>query len=128
MGKTILVVEDDPLNMKLIRDVLTHRGDTVLNAGNGRKGVDLAIEKNPDLILMDIQLPVMDGVEATRLIKTDPSTRHIPVVALTGYAMDEDEKRMREAGCDGYLSKPFKLKKLFQVIDAFLATDPIDVA
>jgi two-component system, cell cycle response regulator DivK len=120
MGKTILVVEDEPLNIKLIRDVLTHRGDTVLEADNGRKGVDLAIEKIPDLILMDMQLPVMDGMEATLLIKANPSTRHIPVVALTGYAMDGDEKRMREAGCDGYLSKPFRIKELFQVIDSFL--------
>lgn len=120
MKKTILIVEDEPLNRKLIRDILTHRGNTVIEAGNGRKGVDLAIEIKPDLIFMDIQLPVMDGLEAIRLIRSDPTARHIPIVALTGNAMDEDEKRMRKAGCDGYLSKPFKVKELLQMTDSFL--------
>jgi len=119
MGKTILVVEDALLNIKLIREILTYRGDTVFEAANGREGIDLAIEKKPDLILMDIQMPVMDGMEATRLIKANPATRHIPIVALTGYAMDGDKKRMLEAGCDGYLSKPFKIKELLQAIDIF---------
>ena len=119
MGKTILVVEDALLNIKLIREILTYRGDTVFEAANGREGIDLAIEKKPDLILMDIQMPVMDGMEATQLIKANPATRHIPIVALTGYAMDGDKKRMLEAGCDGYLSKPFKIKELLQAIDIF---------
>ena len=119
MGKTILVVEDALLNIKLIQEILTYRGDTVFEAANGREGIDLAIEKKPDLILMDIQMPVMDGMEATRLIKAKPATRHIPIVALTGYAMDGDKKRMLEAGCDGYLSKPFKIKELLQAIDIF---------
>jgi CheY-like chemotaxis protein len=119
MGKTILVVEDALLNIKLIREILTYRGDTVFEAANGREGIDLAIEKKPDLILMDIQMPVMDGMEATRLIKANPATRHIPIVALTGYATDGDKKRMLEAGCDGYLSKPFKIKELLQAIDVF---------
>lgn len=120
MKKTILIVEDEPLNRKLIRDILTHQGNTVIEAGNGREGVALAIEIKPDLIFMDIQLPVMDGLEAIRLIRSDPTARHIPIVALTGNAMDEDEKRMRKAGCDGYLSKPFKVKELLQVIDSLL--------
>ena len=119
MGKTILVVEDALLNIKLIREILTYRGDTVFEAANGREGIDLAIEKKPDLILMDIQMPVMDGMEATQFIKANPATRHIPIVALTGYAMDGDKKRMLEAGCDGYLSKPFKIKELLQAIDIF---------
>ena len=119
MGKTILVVEDALLNIKLIQEILTYRGDTVFEAANGREGIDLAIEKKPDLILMDIQMPVMDGMEATQLIKANPATRHIPIVALTGYAMDGDKKRMLEAGCDGYLSKPFKIKELLQAIDIF---------
>ncbi len=119
MGKTILVVEDALLNIKLIREILTYRGDTVFEAANGREGIDLAIEKKPDLILMDIQMPVMDGMEATQLIKANPATRHIPIVALTGYAMDGDKKRMLEAGCDGYLSKPFRIKELLQAIDIF---------
>ena len=84
-----------------------------------REGIDLAIEKKPDLILLDIQMPVMDGMEATRLIKANPATRHIPIVALTGYAMDGDKQRMLEAGCDGYLSKPFRIKELLQAIDIF---------
>ncbi len=120
MKKTILIVEDEPLNRKLIRDILTHQGNTVIEAGNGREGVALAIEIKPDLIFMDIQLPVMDGLEAIRLIRSDPTARHIPIVALTGNAMDGDEKRMRKAGCDGYLSKPFKVKELLQVMDSFL--------
>ncbi len=119
MGKTILVVEDALLNIKLIQEILTYRGDTVFEAANGREGIDLAIEKKPDLILMDIQMPVMDGMEATRLIKANPATRHIPIVALTGYAMDGDKQRMLEAGCDGYLSKPFRIKELLQAIDIF---------
>jgi two-component system, cell cycle response regulator DivK len=119
MGKTILVVEDALLNIKLIQEILTYRGDTVFEAANGREGIDLAIEKKPDLILMDIQMPVMNGMEATQLIKANPATRHIPIVALTGYAMDGDKKRMLEAGCDGYLSKPFKIKELLQAIDIF---------
>ena len=119
MGKTILVVEDALLNIKLIREILTYRGDTVFEAANGREGIDLAIEKKPDLILMDIQMPVMNGMEATQLIKANPATRHIPIVALTGYAMDGDKKRMLEAGCDGYLSKPFRIKELLQAIDIF---------
>jgi CheY-like chemotaxis protein len=119
MSKIILVVEDALLNMKLIREILTYRGDTVFEAANGREGVDLAIEKKPDLILMDIQMPVMDGMEAAQIIKANPSTRHIPIVALTGYAMDGDKKRMHEAGCDGYLSKPFKIKELLLAIDVF---------
>jgi two-component system cell cycle response regulator DivK len=120
MNNTILVVEDEPLNIKLIRDILTRRGDTVFAACDGREGVDLAIETKPDLILMDIQMPVMNGMEATRRIKANPALQHIPIVALTGYAMEGDEKRMCEAGCDGYLSKPFRIKELLQVVDSFL--------
>jgi two-component system cell cycle response regulator DivK len=120
MKNTVLVVEDEPLNRKLIRDILAHRGTAVIEASNGREGVDLAAEMNPGLILMDIQLPGMNGMEATRLIKANPASRHIPIVALTGYAMDGDEKRMLEAGCDGYLSKPFKIKELLQLVESFL--------
>lgn len=120
MKNTVLVVEDEPFNRKLIRDILAHRGTAVIEAANGREGVDLAVEMNPGLILMDIQLPGMNGMEATRLIKANPASRHIPIVALTGYAMDGDEKRMREAGCDGYLSKPFKIKELLKMVDSFL--------
>lgn len=127
MKKNILVIEDERLNIKLIRDILTHRGDTVFAACNGREGVDLAVELKPDLILMDIQMPVMDGMKATRLIKSDPAIRHIPIVALTGNAMDGDEKQMREAGCDGYLSKPFRIKELLQVIDSFLQLSSLEM-
>lgn len=126
MEIVVLVVEDEPLNKKLMRDILTHRGTVVIEAGTGREGVDLANEKKPDLILMDIQLPVMDGMEATRLIKANQTTRHIPIVALTGYAMEGDEKRMREAGCDEYLSKPFRVKELLKVIDSILGLRSIE--
>jgi CheY-like chemotaxis protein len=119
MSKTVLIVDDVALNIKLIREILVYQGDTVFEAVNGREGVDLAIEKKPDIIFMDIQMPVMDGMEATRQIKANPATRHIPIVALTGYAMAGDKKRMLEAGCDAYLSKPFKIKELFQTIEEF---------
>jgi two-component system cell cycle response regulator DivK len=119
MSKTVLIVDDVVLNIKLIREILVYQGDTVFEAVNGREGVDLAIEKKPDIIFMDIQMPVMDGMEATRQIKANPATRHIPIVAMTGHAMAGDKKRMLEAGCDAYLSKPFKIKELFQAIEVF---------
>ncbi len=128
MGKTILVVEDEPLNIKLLKDILVYAGHTVIEAVNGQEGVNLAIEKKPDIILMDIQLPVMDGMEATRILKANPATRPIPIIALTGYAMTGDENRMRESGCDGYLSKPFKVTELLRMLDTMPAPARIDDA
>jgi two-component system, cell cycle response regulator DivK len=124
MGKTILIVEDDPLNMKLIRDLMHFKGIGAIEAINGKQGVEKAAENIPDLILMDIQLPIMDGLQATQLIKSNPAIRHIPIIALTGNALDGDEKRMMDAGCDGYISKPFSLKIFFEVIDHFIHSAP----
>ena len=120
MEKVILIVEDDPKNLKLFRDLLQVSGYTTLEATDGKQGVELAREKKPDLILMDIQMPVMDGLEATKLLKNNDVTKDIPIVALTAYAMQGDEKKMREAGFDGYISKPIDvkgfLKKISEVI------------
>jgi CheY-like chemotaxis protein len=120
MEKVILIVEDDAKNLKLFRDLLQVSGYTTLEATDGEQGVELAREKKPDLMLMDIQMPVMDGLEATKLLKNDDVTKDIPIVALTAYAMQGDEEKMREAGFDGYISKPIDvkgfLKKISEVI------------
>jgi len=120
MGKVILIVDDDPKNLKLIRDVLQVNGFATLEAINGKQGVEIAKSKMPDLILMDIQMPVMDGLEATRILKADDSTNKIPIVALTSYAMVGDEERLRDAGCDGYLGKPFHIKEFLKIVDEYL--------
>ncbi len=105
-GKTILVVEDNELNMKLVKTLLEFGGYRVLTAPDAEKGVQLAREHRPDLILMDIQLPGMDGLTATGIIKNDPDIGQTPVIALTSFAMQGDEEKALEAGCDGYITKP----------------------
>ena len=112
MSATVLVVEDNALNLKLVRDVLGHAGYRVLEAGNAERGVELAREERPDLILMDIQLPGIDGVEALRRLRADDVTTSIPVVALTALAMKEDRERFMTAGFDGYLEKPLSVPSL----------------
>ncbi len=119
MEKTVLIVEDDPKNLKLLRDVLEMFGYRSLEATNGREGVELAMERKPDLILMDIQMPVMNGLEASKLLKADPETKTIPIIALTGYAMKGDERRTGDAGCDGYLSKPYDIMALEKEVGKF---------
>ena len=106
MQKVILIAEDEPRNLRLMRDLLQARGYITIEATDGKQGVELARIRIPDLILMDIQLPVIDGLEATKALKADAATRDIPVVALTGYTMAGDEQRIREAGCDEYIGKP----------------------
>ena len=120
MGKLILIVEDDPKSLKLFRDVLQVSGYATLEATDGRRGVQLAQEKKPDLVLMDIQLPVMDGVEATAILKADPATRDIPIIALTAYAMEEDQERVIQAGADGYLSKPIRIQRFLEEVKEYL--------
>ncbi|MFC1650181.1 response regulator [Candidatus Latescibacterota bacterium] len=120
MGAVILVVEDNEKNMRLIGDLLGASGYTILKAVNGREGVEMAKEKKPDLILMDIQMPVMDGLEATKLLKSDESVKHIPVIALTSYAMKGDEERMLGAGFDGYMSKPFNVAEFLKKVVEYL--------
>ena len=104
--KTILIVEDNEDNRLIYSQYLTHAGFRVLEAGNGAEGLQVARRERPDIILMDISMPVMDGLTATRHLKGDPDLRTIPVVALTAHAMPTDEQMAREAGCDGYVSKP----------------------
>lgn len=110
--KHILIVEDDGKNMKLLRDILNISGYVTIEADDGRKAVELAKEKKPDLILMDIQMPIMDGLKATKIIKADPATQHIPIFALTAYAMGGDRERFIQAGCDDYISKPYNIEDL----------------
>jgi len=117
---TILIVEDHPLNMKLTRKILASAGYRVLEASDAESGLSIARDMHPDLILMDIQLPGMDGLEATRKIKSDPELRFIPVMALTALAMQGDEQRMLACGCDDYISKPLTSELLLEKITAVL--------
>jgi two-component system cell cycle response regulator DivK len=118
---TILVVEDTPANMTLAVFLLQSAGHTVLSATDAEAGLTLARDEQPHLILMDIQLPGMDGLEATMLLKRDEATRAIPVIALTALAMKGDEARIRAAGCDGYIAKPLAYKDFLAVVAAQLA-------
>jgi len=121
---TILVVEDNATNMKLSRFLLESADYTVIAATNAETGVTLAREAHPDLILMDIQLPGMDGLQATGLLKADEATRDIPVIALTALAMKGDEERIRAAGCDGYIAKPLDYKDFLAVVAETLSKLP----
>jgi two-component system cell cycle response regulator DivK len=117
---TILIVEDNPTNMRLAAYVLESAAHTVLTATDAEAGLTVARASLPDLILMDIQLPGMDGLEATAHLKADHATRAIPVIALTALAMKGDEERIRAAGCDGYIAKPMSYKDLLSTIAAQL--------
>lgn len=112
----ILVIEDNPTNMRLATIVLENAGHVVVPADNAADGIALAHAERPNLILMDIQLPGMDGLTATRMLKADAATCGIPVVALTSYAMKGDDEKMRAAGCDGYLAKPFHYPDLLAAV------------
>jgi two-component system cell cycle response regulator DivK len=120
MSKTILIVEDEPKNMKLLRDLLQRFGYEILEASDGEEGVKSAGENIPNLILMDIMMPKMDGLEATRIIKADTKTKHIPIIALTSYAMKGDRERTIEAGCDGYIAKPVDILEVLKTLEHFL--------
>jgi len=117
----VLIVEDNPANMKLATFLVQSAGHTVLSATNAEDGLTLALGDQPNLILMDIQLPGMDGLEATGLLKQDKATRAIPVIALTALAMKGDEERIRAAGCDGYIAKPMRYQEFLAIIGAQLA-------
>ena len=117
----VLVVEDNPANMTLATFLLQSAGHTVVTAANAEIGLMLARAEQPDLILMDIQLPGMDGLEATGLLKADAATRAIPVVALTALAMKGDEERIRAAGCDGYIAKPMRYKDFLATVAQHVA-------
>lgn len=117
----ILIVEDNPTNMTLATFLVQSVGHTVISATDAEAGLTLAHAEQPDLILMDIQLPGMDGLEATMLLKADEATRSIPVIALTALAMKGDEERIRAAGCDGYIAKPMRYQEFLAAIAAQLA-------
>jgi two-component system, cell cycle response regulator DivK len=118
--KRVLVVEDTEDNRQIIRDLLTSAGYEMIEATNGEQGVAMAAEHRPDLILMDIQLPVLDGYEATRRIKANPALRQTPVIAVTSYALSGDEERTRQAGCDAYIAKPFSPRLLLAKVREFI--------
>jgi two-component system cell cycle response regulator DivK len=121
----ILIVEDNPDNMFLTEMLLQSAGQPVLSAVDAEAGLTLARDQRPDLILMDIQLPGMDGLEATALLKADEATRAIPVIALTALAMKGDEARIRAAGCDGYIAKPMGVQEFLTTVAARLVrTEP----
>jgi two-component system cell cycle response regulator DivK len=119
-GNCILVVEDNERNLKLVRDVLQYAGYDVIAASSGEQGVALAKERVPDLVLMDLQLPAMDGAEALRMLRDDPLTREILVVAVTAFAMKDDRERALDAGFDSYIEKPISVRALPDQVRGFL--------
>ncbi len=118
--RKVLVVEDNELNLELVTDLLEAHGYGVLQARNGNEALELASREQPDLILMDIQLPEMDGLEVTRLLKQNADTRHIAVVALTAHAMRGDEGRARRAGCSGYITKPIDTRGFARAVENYI--------
>jgi two-component system, cell cycle response regulator DivK len=124
----ILVVEDNPLNLKLVRDVLTVSGYEVVAAPSAEEGVALADTCEPDLVLMDIQLPGMDGYEALRLLRQNPRLDAVPVVAVTAFAMRGDRERASRQGFDGYLGKPISVRALPSQVGEFLSNGRVDVS
>ena len=121
MSSKILIVEDELKNLKLVSDLLQRFGYATIEATDGERGVELAKARKPDLILMDIMMPVMDGLEATRILKADVTTRNIPVLALTSYAMAGDKERILQAGCDGYVTKPIDIKEFLKTVGESLS-------
>lgn len=122
MTKRILVVEDTEDNRRIVRDLLESAGFALIEATTGEEGVAMAKQHAPDLILMDMQLPVLDGYEATRRIKAEPALARIPIIAVTSYALSGDEAKTREAGCDGYIAKPYSPRQLLAKVRTFLST------
>ena len=120
MKKTILIVEDNVLNMKLFHDLLVARGYRVLGAQEGLAALSLAKAHKPDLILMDIQLPAISGLEVTRWLKEDATLAAIPVVAITAFAMQGDEDRIRDGGCEAYITKPISLSNFIETISQLI--------
>ncbi len=119
VSKTVLVVEDNDLNMKLFCDLLAAHGYTTLQASDGRGVVDLVRREQPDLILMDVQLPDMSGLDITLELKADPDLAAIPVIAITAFAMKGDEERIRAHGCEAYISKPISVQRFIDVVKVF---------
>ena len=120
MSKTILIVEDNDLNMKLFNDLLQAHGYNTLQTKDGREVIKVAQENRPDLILMDIQLPEISGLEITKVIKADEDLKGIPVIAVTAFAMKGDEEKIREGGCEGYIAKPISVPNFLETVAKFL--------
>jgi len=120
MTNRVLVIEDTEDNRQIMRDLLTNAGYDLIEAVDGAEGLAKAKEHRPDLILMDIQLPILDGYEVTRRIKADPALKHIPIIAVTSYALSGDESKTRAAGCDAYVAKPFSPRQLLSKVREFL--------
>ncbi len=112
----VLIVEDNDKNLKLVRDVLQAKGYQTLEAGTGEDGIRLAQERHPDLVLMDIRLPGMNGIQALAALRADPGTRNIPVIAVTASVMQQDRKQITDAGFDGYVGKPIALHELLDAV------------
>jgi two-component system, cell cycle response regulator DivK len=120
MPKTVLIVEDNELNMKLFHDLLEAHGYATIETRNGVEALELARAHMPDLILMDIQLPEVSGLDVTKWLKEDERTRPIPVIAVTAFAMKGDEERIRGGGCEAYLSKPISVSKFLETVRHYL--------
>ena len=119
-NRKVLIVEDNELNMKLFNDLLQAHGYETVQTHDGREALDLAREHEPDLILMDIQLPEISGLEVTKMLKADDELKAIPVIAVTAFAMKGDEEKIREGGCEGYIAKPISVPNLLETINKFL--------
>lgn len=120
MPKTVMIVEDNDLNMKLFNDLLRANGYDTLPMRNGHEALETLKEAKPDLIIMDIQLPEISGLEVTRIIKQDDRLRDIPVIAVTAFAMKGDEERIRQGGCEGYLSKPISVSTFVETVKTYV--------
>ncbi len=120
MSKTVLIVEDNELNMKLFHDLLDAHGYQTLQTSDGMEALSMARQHHPDLILMDIQLPEVSGLEVTKWIKEDETLREIPVVAVTAFAMKGDEEKIRDGGCEAYIAKPISVGKFIDTVKRFL--------
>ena len=123
MAKTVLIVEDNELNMKLFRDLLEAHGYATLQTRNGIEALTLARQHRPDLILMDIQLPEVSGLDVTKWLKEDETLRAIPVIAVTAFAMKGDEERIRQGGCEAYISKPITVSSFLSTVRQFIGTE-----
>lgn len=123
MTKTVLIVEDNELNMKLFHDLLEAHGIGTIETFEGKNVMDLARQHKPDLILMDIQLPEVSGLDVTKWLKADDELKHIPVIAVTAFAMKGDEQKIREGGCEDYISKPISVGRFMETINQYLNKD-----
>jgi len=120
-GKRVLVIEDNPLNMKLFAAMIAAQGYQVLQATDGPGGLDVAQHERPDLIVMDVQLPGMSGLDVTHSLKADAATRDIPIIATSAFTQEDDIERARASGCDGFMAKPIAISEFLDMIEAFMA-------